>query len=386
MQLIYILLNQNCDVTFCSTATESAYMADLAGLGVSSKAIALNAPDFDVFISGLHPSIVIFDRFLTEEQFGWRVAKHCPEAITILDAEDLHCLRRSRQKALKQNREFALDDLLDDDDAKREIAAIWRCDLTLMISEFEMQLLTDVFKVDPLLLHYLPLLVDEVPQTENLPSFEDRQDFIFIGNFFHEPNVDAVRYLKEILWLKIHALLPDASLHIYGAYPSESILQMHKPKAGFYVHGRVQNAATVVKNTRIVLAPLRFGAGIKGKLLEAMQCGTPSITTSIGAEAMHGDLPWNGFISNDPEAFAKQAAALYNDKNLWIEAQRNGFEIIRQRYLKSLFEEDFVKRISALQKDIKQHRKNNFIGAMLQFHTLRSTEYLSRWIEEKNKR
>ena len=385
MQLISMFLDQNCDITFCTAAAESAYMANLEVFGIKTKTVALNSSDFNVFISDLNPSIIVFDRFLTEEQFGWRVAKQCPNALRVLDSEDLHCLRRSRQKALKEKRLFVIDDLLENEDAKREIASIWRCDITLMISEFELQLLNDIFKIDPSLLHYIPLLIETFPQADKLPSFEARKDFVFIGNFFHEPNVDAVKYLKEI-WPKIHTKFPNALLHIYGAYPSEAILQMHNPKNGFHVHGRVESAATVVKNCRVVLAPLRFGAGIKGKLLEAMQCGTPSVTTSIGAEAMHGDVPWNGFISDDPETFGEKAAKLYNDKKLWSAAQANGFEMIRQRYLKSSFEEGFLKRISTVQNDLEKHRKNNFIGAILQFHTMRSTEYLSRWIEEKNKR
>ena len=83
-----------------------------------------------------------------EEQFGWRVAENCPDALRILDTEDLHCLRLARQKAFKEKREFATADLLVEEVAKREIASILRCDFSLMISEYEMELFQTVFKID----------------------------------------------------------------------------------------------------------------------------------------------------------------------------------------------------------------------------------------------
>jgi glycosyltransferase involved in cell wall biosynthesis len=237
-------------------------------------------------------------------------------------------------------------------------------------------------------LYYLPLLLDSIEDStiQKLPSFEERQHFVFIGNFLHEPNWNTVQYLKETIWPLIKKQMPEAVLQIYGAYPSQKALQLHQPKEGFYIMGRADNAQEVVRNTRVVLAPLRFGAGIKGKLVEAIQCGTPSVTTTIGAESMCGDLPWNGFVSDDAQIFADNAVELYHNKNLWHEAQENGFRIIEKRYLKSLFENDFVAHILKIQTRLKEYRMRNFMGAMLQHHTLTSTKYMSRWIEEKNKK
>jgi len=388
VQLISIFKEQGFEVTFASPAMDSDYMIDLESLGVSKKSIALNCSSFDVFVKELNPTIVLFDRFMMEEQFGWRVAENCPEALRLLDTEDLHCLRLARQKAFKEKRLFSTDDLLVEDVAKREIASILRCDVSLMISEYEIELLQTVFKIDSDLLYYLPLLLEAVEDLaiQNLPSFEDRNNFVFIGNFLHEPNWNAVQYLKETIWPLIRKQVPDAVLQICGAYPSQKVLQLHQPKEGFHIMGRVDDAQEVVKNARVVLAPLRFGAGIKGKLLEAMQCGTPSVTTTIGAESMSGDLPWNGFISDVAQDFAAKAVELYQDKKLWLKAQKNGFQIIEKRYLKFLFENDFVKHILEKRSHLKQHRLHNFMGTLLQHHTLTSTKYMSRWIEEKNKR
>jgi glycosyltransferase involved in cell wall biosynthesis len=387
VQLIRIFKQQGYEVTFASSASDSDYMIDLNTLGVSKKSITLNCSSFDVFLKELNPSIVLFDRFMMEEQFGWRVAENCPDTLRLLDTEDLHCLRLARQKAFKENRPFSTDDLLVEDVAKREIACILRCDISLMIAEYEIELLQSVFKIDSKLWYYLPLLLEPVAIStiQNLPSFEDRKNFVFIGNFHHEPNWNAVQYLKETIWPLIRKQMPEAFLQIYGAYPSQKVLQLHQPKQGFHIMGRADDAQEVVRNARVVLAPLRFGAGIKGKLLEAMQCGTPSVTTTIGSESMCGNLPWNGFITDDSQVFVDKAVDLYQDKTVWLKAQEYGFEVIEKRYLKSVFTDNFIKHILKVQTHLKQHRLHNFIGTLLQHHTLTSTKYMSRWIEEKNK-
>lgn len=386
LQLITQFQQQGFSITFCSAAMDSDFMVDLSLLKVDKKSITLNCSSFDAFVKKLNPSVVLFDRFMTEEQFGWRVAENCPNALRILDTEDLHCLRQARQKAFKLNTEFSIPDILKEEVAKREIASILRCDLSLIISEFEMEVLKITFKIDEKLLCYLPFLLDEISEAtfENLPSFEERNNFVFIGNFLHEPNWNAVQYLKETIWPLLRKELPEAELHIYGAYPSQKATQLHQPKDRFLIKGRANDANEVVQNARIVLAPLRFGAGIKGKLIEAMQCGTPSVTTAMGAESMHGEFPWNGFVSDDISEFTKEATQLYQNKELWAKAQHNGIAIINQRYSKKLFENDFALKIKNLQSDLTQHRLDNFIGSLLQHHTLTSTKYMSRWIESKN--
>jgi glycosyltransferase involved in cell wall biosynthesis len=388
LQLISLFKAKGFHITFASPAQDSDFMVDLVQFGVEKKAIELNNSSFDFFIKELNPTVVLFDRFMMEEQFGWRVAENCPDALRLLDTEDLHCLRLARQKAFKENRHFLTSDLLSEEVAKREIASILRCDLSFMIAEFEMELLESVFKIEKSILYYLPFLVEPmtIESLQELPAFEERSNFIFIGNFLHEPNWNAVQYLKEIIWPLIKKQVSEAVLHVYGAYPSQKVLQLHNDKEGFLIMGRAQNAQDVVKKARVVLAPLRFGAGIKGKLLEAMQCGTPSITTNIGSESMHGNLPWNGFVTDDSLAFASEAAQFYLNKTLWDRAQQNGIIIINQRYSKELFEADFANQIEYIMSNLEQHRLNNFMGGLLQHHTLKSTKYMSRWIEEKNKK
>lgn len=388
MQLISFFNNQGYQITFSSPALDSDFMVDLKDYNVDKKSIALNCTSFDLFIKDLNPDVVLFDRFMIEEQFGWRVAENCPNALRIIDTEDLHCLRLARQKAFKEHRNFVPADLLSEEVAKREIASILRCDLALMISEYEMKLLESIFKIDSALLCYLPFLLEPIPENilEELPSFEEREDFVFIGNFLHEPNWNAVQYLKETIWPLVRKKLPKANLNIYGAYPSQKVLQLHNPKEGFFVKGRALSASEVVLKAKVVLAPLRFGAGLKGKLVEAMQCGTPSVTTSIGAEAMSGDLAWNGFVNDDALDFAESAIQLYQNKIIWLKAQQNGIEIINKRYSKKSHEANFAKQLEFLLSNLNKHRLANFMGELLQHHTLKSTKYMSKWIEEKNKK
>ena len=382
MQLINLFQANGYAITFTSTAQNLEFSEDISVLGVTAKTIELNSSSFDDFVKELNPTIVLFDRFMVEEQFGWRVSESCPNALKMLDTEDLHCLRQARQLAIKENREFTFDDLFLDV-AKREIASILRCDLSLMVSEIEIELLQNQFKVSKDLLYYLPIFAEKLNE---IPTFNERNDFVFIGNFLHEPNWDCVKYLSDAIWPLLHKKLPEAKLLIYGAYPSQKVLELNKPKQNFYIKGRADDAFEVVKNAKVVLAPIRFGAGIKGKLIEAMQCGTPSMTSSIGAEAMAGNIDWNGFIKDNPNEFVDAAVQLYYNENLWEQSQENGFEILDKRYKKSLFEKVFIAEVESILDNLKQHRNNNFFGSILQHHLVSSTKYMSKWIEEKNRR
>ena len=384
MQLISLFKKQGFSITFASPAQDSDFMVSLADFKVDKVAIALNDSSFDLFLKELQPYIVLFDRFMIEEQFGWRVAEICPDAIRVLDTEDLHCLRLARQNAFKAKRTFEVSDIVMEEVSKREIASILRSDISLMVSEYEMEVLQTVFKINPSLLYYLPLLVDSV-DLNPLP-FGERQHFVFIGNFLHEPNWNSVQYLNETIWPLIRKQLPTAVLDIYGAYPTQKVFQLHNEKEGFVIKGRAESAKEVISNARVILAPLRFGAGIKGKLLEAMEYGTSSVTTSIGAESMRADLDWNGSIEDDPHQFANAAVQLYQDEISWKQSQQNGFEILNKRYLRELFEDEFADKLSFLKSNLDKHRKNNFLGQMLYHHSMQSTKYMSRWIEEKNKK
>lgn len=385
LQLIALFQSQNYQVHFATTAAETEHMVNLKELDVVTESIKLNHESFDDYIKTLNPDIVVFDRFMIEEQFGWRVTEQCPNAIKILDTEDLHSLRKTRQEAFKKKLAFTENMLLSSEIAKREIASIYRCDVSLIISTYEMELLQNVFKIEASLLSYLPFKLCSVSDNkfDEQPSFEGREHFMCVGNFRHEPNWNMVQYLKQSIWPLIRKQLPKAELHVYGSYPPEKVTQLHNKQEGFIVKGWVDDIHNVMQNSRICLAPIRFGAGIKGKFTDAMQNGLPSITTSIGAEGMTHNLAWNGVIEDAPEILADKAVELYQDKSKWLIAQNNGKELINRIYSSNEFENVFVEKLTLLSQNVQAHRFSNFIGAMLQHHTLKSTMYLSKWISEK---
>ena len=385
LQLLDLFNSYGYSITFGSASAKTEFSDDLTALNISETDISLNDATFNELLKELKPDVVLFDRFMTEEQFGWRVADVCPDALRLLDTEDLHCLRIARETAYKVERKFKKEDVLNDT-AKREIASILRCDLSIIISEAEKLLLKNIFNVDENLLFYLPFLTN--PFTEDilnkLPSFEERQHFLMIGNWLHKPNADAVRFVKKEVWPLIKAELPDAKIYCYGAYQTDKFKQMHTPKDGFYISGRADSADVVFRNSKVLLSPLPYGAGLKTKFINAMQNGTPSVTNMVGAEGIAGALPYAGEIANTPKDIAKQAVQLYISKPKWQTAQKKGIEIINERFQRSGFEMLFEEKLKELSLNLKKYRQNNFIGQILQHHTLQSTKYLSKWIEEKN--
>jgi len=143
MQLIKMFDEEGYEIIFASSAIASEKAADLNSVGIRVETIKLNNPGFDELLTRLDPDVVIFDRYITEEQFGWRVAEQCPGALRVLDTEDLHFLRKAREQAVKDGIPVAGANLFTNT-AKRELASILRSDLSLIISEAERTLLTEV--------------------------------------------------------------------------------------------------------------------------------------------------------------------------------------------------------------------------------------------------
>ncbi|WP_144281267.1 glycosyltransferase [Chryseobacterium echinoideorum] len=377
MQLIELFREKNYRITFLTSAKNIEFSEK-----IDVEKIEINSESFDKRIKALNPDIVLFDRYVTEEQLGWRISENCPEAIKILDTEDLHFLREARRKAFIEKREVNDQDFINEI-FKREIASILRCDLSLIISEFEMNLLIQKFRINPEILFYIPFLTEK--KEKNKTSFLERKHFVSIGNFLHEPNWQTVIKLKTI-WKSIRKLIPDAELHIYGAYATEKVFQLNNENEGFVVKGRAESAEAVLKEYRVLLAPIPFGAGLKGKLWESMKLGLPNVTSSVGAEAMHKNLPWNGFIEDSDDKFIKKAVELYQNETVWNQANDYAAEILKQVFDKQLYVDQFWEKIANIKENLQDHRAVNYLGIILQHHQLNSTKYMSRWIEEKNKK
>jgi glycosyltransferase involved in cell wall biosynthesis len=383
MSLLRLYRSQGWQVEFATPAQPTEHMVDLSSEGISSKSIRLNCDSFDQYVSIYQPNIVMFDRYMMEEQFGWRVEKACPSAVKILDTEDLQCLRHARHQAYKAGRSMSPKDLFSDI-AKREIAAILRCDLSLIISSFEIDLLVNTFNISQEIIEHTPFMVDINSLSKQTTPFDERQHFISIGNFRHAPNWNAVLKLQQ-LWPAIRKQLPKAECHIYGSYPPPKATALDNPKTGFLIKGWADDALKVMEQSKVCLAPIQFGAGIKGKLLDAMLAQTPSITTEIGSEGMHNGEPWPGIVVQSDNEFVEAAVAVYQNKSLWLSAQNNISALLKNQFDGDKISQQLLNRIDAVTENLTQHRLNNFTGAMLKHHSMMSTKYMSQWIAEKNK-
>lgn len=164
-------------------------------------------------------------------------------------------------------------------------------------------------------------------------------------------------------------------------------MQLHKPEQGFIIKGRADHALTTLSQYRVNLAPLRFGAGLKGKIVDGFLVKTPCVTTPIGQEGISGNQNWGGLAadtSDNSRQLADYAIKLYSDQNLWEQCSKNTTETIEHQFNYREHADKLLNWLSTIQRDIKAHRNNNFYGRILRHNLYRSQYYMSKWIEEKN--
>nr|WP_168710918.1 glycosyltransferase family 4 protein [Ningiella ruwaisensis] len=385
-------------------------------LRIQCHSIRLNCDSFDEFIKHLQPTIVIFDRFLSEEQFAWRVMKHAPNALRVLDLEDLHFLRQARHQYYKQTGysanyfpkpstifEKANQQLLNSDLCARELASILRCDLNLTLSIDEYNILTTRFNVDERKLALVPfigasfagldidnmdmdnlnadkLTTDALKKSE---TYNNQQDFISIGNFKHAPNIEAVRILVQKIWPKIRAKLPNVALHIYGAYLPPKIKALEDIKHGIFMHGYVEDHEALFANAKVMLAPIVFGAGVKGKLRDACFASLPSVVTSMAVEGIRFSH-WPGAIADSEAEFVKQAVRVYEDA-IEIKSNQALFkDIIQRNFDFTVNQQSLIKALTEACLNNAERRVSDFMQNMTCHQTLAAHQYMSQWINAKN--
>lgn len=379
LQLIQLFNKEGFTIHFASAANKTNYSDDLSKFHLYEHEILLNSDSFDSFVKKLNPDIVIYDRFMVEEQYSWRVRSQCPKTLHILDTEDLHFLRYARQKLGGKN--ISLSELTSFPITKREIASILRSDISLIISEYEIKLLTQEFHIRDSQLFYLPFLEEEIPEENLIPSFKERQHFVFIGNFIHEPNWQAVRTLKEKIWPELRKKTPQAEIHIYGAYLSEKVQQLNQPKERFIIKGRAEDAVQTLSRYRLLVAPLLFGAGIKGKFLDAAKAHTPYITTKIGDEGIGNPESVSDLVS-----FATTAENLYLNEDFWKQHQLHNRLLFSSLFDRKVYEKPFINTLNKIKDSLALHRAQHFFGQILLEEKFQSRKYMSLWIQEKNKK
>ncbi|KAL3769990.1 hypothetical protein ACHAWO_008364 [Cyclotella atomus] len=365
---------------------------------------------------------VVFDRFYTEEAFSFMVKEACPNALRILDMQDVHSLRIGRQNlVLDFDRNIKLSTpacrklsshLIDNvmsfnpksacqatdtfdkmkarsyDTFLRELASIHRSDLVLVCSPDELKYLQS-WSVPAWKMEVASFFCDNINGKE-LPAFDDRSDFVTVGGFKHPPNLDSAKLLREEIWPRIRQQLGHAKLHIYGAYPTQDILSLHSDKLGFLVHGRIHDLDSELRKRRVLLAPLRFGAGIKGKIVDAWRCGCPVVSTPIGAEgmvdnnAMHTGH-WGGSVTSTTDDFVEAAISLYTKNTAWNKAQATATLLVNKLFNKESNFKLVQAAVENAMMSLNERRAADVTGAMLWHQSNRSTEYFSKWIELKEK-
>ena len=399
---------QNWEVSFCSAAQTTPQTFNLSSIGVNAFPISLNCNSFNETLIRLQPNVVIFDRYLSFEQFAWRVKKSCPNAMLVLDAEDLHFLRSARHLLVKQQKQptsfmqstdvLAPEALIHlyNEVALREIACVLQADLTLVLSTFEKDLLVNQFNIPKNQIAHVPFIVNKFGSRFNGASnnqtfnemFGQKHNVMFIGNFRHAPNYHAAKILAEQCWPRIYKALqadyPNIKCDIYGAYMSPKAKQLENKKIGLLMHGFAPNQLDVIQSARLMLAPISFGAGVKGKLLEAMICNTPSVTTPIGCEGIT-DKSWAGDVVSNIDAFIDQTILLYKNPIAWQQCAQNGQAILLEDYNPIHNSQRFINAIQDKFSGLDECRLQNFMQSLLSHHQFQTSKYMSQWIEAKNK-
>lgn len=367
-ELMAILQAEGYEVHAVSPSGNGPFRDELAAAGVRTHTCDPNSsPSTDSSLSALNPSLVIFDRFVMEEQFGWRARSHWPLAREVVDTQDLHSLRRARERcgALVPTAEEFGEDLL------RELSSILRAGAALVVSPFERDLLVNRFGLEPERVACVPF---SATVSATIAGFDDRNGFCFLGNFRHPPNLDSVAWILDEHWPRIRARLPRAELHLYGAYPPAQI-SFHKGKDGVFAHGPVMDHRAALSSHRCLLAPLRFGAGIKGKVMESWASGTAVAGTAVTFEGMGSA----GLSAEAPETLAVMACEAHESETAWTTESARGLAEVAARFSPEKVRSAFLAFLE------QGPRGPSLTGQMLRHHSNNATKYFSRWIEAKNK-
>jgi len=249
------------------------------------------------------------------------VKKNKPDLKIFFDMVDFHYLRFKREYELTAN-----PDIMKNADKylKLELDNCQKADKIIVISDIEKETLKDFYKEDSKIVSIGN--IHQYIENKNPVSFEDRKDLLFIGGFDHKPNVDAVQYLSNEIMPLLWKSEPEISISIIGSNPPESILKLNSDK--FKIIGFAKEVSPYFLNSRIFLAPLRYGAGIKGKIGQSLEFGLPLVTTSIGAEGFNFKENRNIIVGNKSQEIVENILLLYKNKEVWEKISSDSKKVI----------------------------------------------------------
>ncbi|AWH18858.1 glycosyl transferase [Stenotrophomonas sp. ZAC14D2_NAIMI4_7] len=327
MNLIRLLLQGGAHVVFVPTRREHAGEATeaLQRMGVE----VWYAPFLDGVAGWLRSHGARFDVVMLVRHHVANaclplVKRYAPQARTVFDTVDLHYLRERR------GAEVAGDaGLLRNAERTRasELAVMDQCDVTVLVSAAEReQLQADAPQVQVELISNL----HEVAGAG--APWAQRHDLVFVGGFGHPPNLDAMEWFIGDVFAVLRAQLPQVQLHVIGAGAPDSLKALAATQPGVQMHGFVEDITPYMDGARIAIAPLRFGAGVKGKINLSMAHGQPVVGTTCAVEGMHLQAGRDVLVADTAEAFADAVARLYQDPQLWQQLSNAGLDNVARHF------------------------------------------------------
>lgn len=366
------------EVVLLGLNPKSEFAFDLNSIGVKTLFGQINTDEVDEILQSENPEMVIFDRFYTEEQCGWKVTQWCPNALKVLDMEDFHALRNHRAELAKQQTQIDLGitpNFYNRTDVLRELASIYRCDLSLVISMAEITILHQLGIPKHLLLYYPFSFPPIQPQNQSLL----KKDLLMVGNFLHLPNKDAYQYIHDHVAPLLLQKFPNVTIHVIGAYAQGKITP---PKTkNTTLHYWQKNLVPFYQQSMALLAPLRFGAGLKGKVFESLSLNTPVIGSEIAFEGTticaSTPLQPNAIIAEIGRLIQETK---YRETKLLAQQKQ-----LLDNFNPIVIQKAFISTLEVLKNNLHTHRNQNLVGKILYRENHRSTEFFSRWIALKNK-
>ncbi|HWN11080.1 MAG TPA: glycosyltransferase [Pyrinomonadaceae bacterium] len=273
-----------------------------------------DATDYRQVLKHANVKAAIVSRPSMASTFIRRIRRANPEAGIVFDMVDTHFLRCQREYEISGNEAVLAES---NRYKKLETTLAQQSDIVWSASDEDrqvMQLLVPNKRID---------VVPTIHELRDISgSFESREDLLFIGNLAHRPNEDAVVFFVREIFPLLRERLPGIAMDIIGDFSSPAIMACDS--ADIHIRGYIQDVAPYLRDRRVFVAPLRFGAGIKGKIGEAMAHGIPVVTTTIGAEGFGLTHELDVMIANEPADFAAAVARLYSDQDLWERVAHNG--------------------------------------------------------------
>jgi len=250
------------------------------------------------------------------------VKKNKPGIKVFFDMVDFHYLRIKRESELMNKPEIM-------EIARKylnlELDNCNKADKVIVISDIDKEALSLHYKDDSKIITIGN--VHQYIKNENAPSFKERKDLLFIGGFDHKPNVDAIMYLHEEIMPLLWKLKPEISISILGSNPPESILILNSNL--FKIVGYVKDVSPYFLNSKIFVAPLRYGAGIKGKIGQSLEFGLPLVTTNIGAEGFDFGVNKKHIVGNTTQEMVDHIILMYDNEEIWNKISLDSEEVIK---------------------------------------------------------